>query len=143
MPVAAGEKVRASVLNRLQPKPYYAVATTTLPASSSSVLVPGLSITLTTETAGAAFKAWIVLDADPAGAATTLISGRLLVDAVGQPVFATYAGEVSTDRSTVPQNYKGTLASAGSHTFTVVATTNANQQINVYSSLLVEITEVV
>jgi hypothetical protein len=139
----AGDVVSAQRLNRLQPRPYGAVASALVPAGSTAADVPGASVTFDTEVAGAVYQAVAVFDVDPTAATTALVNGRLAVDGVAVSPLALFAAEVGTDRITVTQIYQGTLGAAGSHTLKLIATTNANQTIQTNTSLTFTITEVV
>ncbi|NUK22076.1 hypothetical protein [Streptomyces lunaelactis] len=144
MPLLAGQIFKASQANHLRPTKYSAVGTGTLTGAVSNTDVPDATITLTTETDGAEYSAWCVWDVDLSGATTGLGFGRLNLDGSNLNPLSTYAQEVTTDRLTVPQNYRGTIPTAGTHTFKLVATLVANQQIlGVNTSILVEIAEVV
>lgn len=143
MAFATGNRITAARLNRLQPATYFAVGSGTVAGGSTNADVPDATITLATATA-AVYTVQAVWDVDLSGATTALWLGRLSVDGALQTPLATYAGEVSTDRATVPQLYRGTFAAAGSHTLKLVTTTAANQTVQgLNTSILVTIYEVV
>jgi len=143
MAFLAGERITAARLNRLQSTTYSATGTGTLTGPVSNADVTDATITLTTETDGATFAAWCVWDVDLSSATTGLGFARLNVDGSLLNPLSTYALDAATDRLTVPQNYEGTLATAGTHTLKLVATLVAGQQIlGVNTSILVKITEV-
>lgn len=144
MPILAGQIIEAAVANRLQPKSYSVTGTGNLVGPVSNADVPGCSYTFNTETAGATYKAWIVIDHDLTNPTTVVGFGRLVVDGVNQPTTTGVSRELITDRTVVGQNYHGTLASAGAHTFKVVGSPPASQQIlGANTTLVIEITEVV
>jgi hypothetical protein len=141
---ASGEKIRASRLNRIQPVSYLANANGDVPALSTDVDVPGATITLTTLAANAVYVAVAFFDFDLTGASTATGTGKLVVDGATQTATANMAGEVTTDRMTPGQTWKGTLASAGSHTLKLTATTGASQIVqDTHTTLQVTIYEVV
>ncbi len=141
MAFLAGENITAGRLNRLQPKTYYATQTGTLTGAVTATLVPGCSVTFTTEAANAQYDVTWFLDFDLTGATTGTQLGRARVDgAVVTPV-ADFAGEVATDRGTPGNQAVGTLAAAGTHTIDLVATLGANASINTASTIKVVITE--
>lgn len=144
MAILAGERLTAGRVNRLQPRTYpIAIGTGTVPASSTNADVPGATITLTTETAGATFKVWAVFDFNSLGASAASSTGRLVVDGVNQLPLVVFRGDAAADRGTQAQNYTGTLAAAGSHTFKLIASTSTNTEcLGSNTSLVVEITEV-
>ncbi|MFI0897759.1 hypothetical protein [Streptomyces sp. NPDC020983] len=144
MPVAAGQRVLASTLNRLQPAVYSAVGTGNVTGAATNAAVPGATVTLTTATAGARYTVACVWDVTLTGATTSLLTVRLSVDGATVAPLGTFAASASGNRSTIPQQYSGTLASAGSHTFTLVGSPAASQTIQgTNTSLIVTIYEVV
>lgn len=144
MAFLAGERITATRLNRLQPVKYAAVGSGTLTGPQTNADVTDATITLTTETDGAGYVAWCVWDINTTGAAAGTATMRLNFDTANLTPLATFNGPDSGERSTVTQVYEGTVTTAGSHTFKLVASPNTNQQIQgVNSSIIVEITEVV
>lgn len=117
MSFLAGETITAGRLNRLQPVDYDAAATSALAVGNSTYAdIPGCSITLTTGAANATYKAWAVLDCSVTAVSTTaLMVGRHVVDGVVDTGIAVYAMD-TLDRATIAMMWRGTLASAGSHT---------------------------
>lgn len=145
MPLLAGQILKASQAQRLQTKKYSAVGTGgPLVGPQSNADVTGCTITLTTETDGATYQAWIVIDHDKTTANSSVNFGRLNVDGVNASTTTGSAQDAVTDRTVAGQNYHGTLATAGSHTLKVVASPpTGNQILNTNTTLIVEITEVV
>ncbi|WP_143662943.1 hypothetical protein [Streptomyces bobili] len=145
MAFLAGEMATASRVNRLQPKGARAPATSALSGAATLADVPGASVTITTETAGAAYTVVAVFDYRLSGTPTTLGSGNIMVDGVVGTEYAVFrdGGGSAGTTATVTQTYRGTLGPAGAHTFKLVASPVVGQQVNVYSSIDVEIREVV
>lgn len=144
MSILAGEIVTAARLQRLQPVTYYAQGSGTLVGASSNGDVPSATVTFNTATANAVYVATGVWDIDIVTATTAITTARIAVDGTVQSPLMTYAGEVATDRATVTQTYRGTLATAGSHTIKLVASPPANVQIQgANSSIAVTIYEIV
>lgn len=143
MAFLAGENITAGRLNRLQPKKSIVYQTAPLVGAVTNTLVPGCTISITNETAGALWTCWWSLDYDLTTATTATGTGRARVDGVLATTFAPWAAEVGTDRATVGNVATGSLASAGPHTFDLVATLPAGIQLATQSALLIEITEVV
>ncbi|MER5882723.1 hypothetical protein ABT160_02725 [Streptomyces sp. NPDC001941] len=140
----AGQKITAAQFNRLQPKKYSAVGTGTLTGPLSNADVTGATITLTTETANAMYTVWCTWDFNMTGASSGTETGRLNLDGANLSPLTTNADPDNGGRGTVPQNYNGTIATPGSHTFKLVASPLTGQQVqNVNCSIIVEITEVV
>lgn len=130
MAFLAGETITAGRLNRLQPKLYHATGTgLDIGALQDDVDVPGLSIPVSVGTAGATYQATIAVsfyNISPSGAVG---SARLYLDNLGVGVFGVYADADNSGKATVVQTYQGTISTAGSHTFKVVATTPGGQTI--------------
>ncbi|MEV6079655.1 hypothetical protein AB0L80_31770 [Streptomyces sp. NPDC052069] len=145
MPILAGQVVTAAQLNRLQPKGYHAIGSGTVVGAVTNGDVPDATVTFTTETAGATYKAWAVWDVDIGPSPTTGTgTARISVDGTVVSPLATFGQEVPTDRLTVSQNYSGVLAAAGSHTLKLVASPAANQTIQgANSTITVIITEAI
>ncbi|MFC6017806.1 hypothetical protein ACFP2T_16515 [Plantactinospora solaniradicis] len=145
MPFTGLQKVAADPLNRIQPVPYYAEQSSPLAVLTTLSAVPGLSITLSTVTAGATYHAIGFLDWDNLDANTSSGLGILNIDGASQTKQIRYAGTAATDKATMGQQWFGTLASAGSHTFTMQAQADAASDLTVFShsTLVVVIYEVV
>lgn len=79
--------------------------------------VPGLTITINTVSPNARFEAEGIFDFEETVAGSTTLIGRLYVDNVLQPATAVFKVSSINDRQTTPQNWAGTLVSAGSHVF--------------------------
>ncbi|WP_328465546.1 hypothetical protein OHA21_43870 [Actinoplanes sp. NBC_00393] len=144
----AGQRIRASDVTRARPTTYYDQASGTLPASSSAVDIPGISISFTTEVANADVTLWWTIQADPTAASTSaLISARPRITAPGggttdSPVYATYGPSgVAAEQATVSQSWATQLGVPGTYTIVVKGSTAANQAINLYSTLTVQVTE--
>lgn len=113
----AGEMLLAQRLNRLQPIDYEAPATSPLAVATATYAdIPGASLTITTETTGATYKAIGIFDCNVATTSPTILMvGRLLVDGVGAEGIAIYAMDTA-DRATIAMTWRGSLGAAGSHT---------------------------
>ena len=143
MAFLAGEVITAARLNRLQSTTYSAIGTTTIAASSTNVDVPSATVTFTTETAGATYRAFCVWDFNSLGASAGSSTGRLVVDAANQLPLAVFRQDATADRGTQAQNYTGTLGTAGSHTLKLIVSTSTNTEcLGSNCSIIVEITEV-
>ncbi|WP_228991709.1 hypothetical protein [Streptomyces sp. DH8] len=146
MPILAGQTVTAQQLNRLQPKTYRAgTQTAALTGPLTNADVPGIEIAFTTQTAGATITAEIVCDFDPTATVGGLSSGRLWIDGSGVGEFAVYQQGPGTtgDRGSTPQTYREVIPTAGNHTAKLVVTLSTGVNLNVYSSLLLTVYEVV
>lgn len=144
MPIWAGQIITVGQINRIQPVTYSAVGSGTLTGPQTNADVPSATVTLTTLTAGAAYKAWCTWDVNVTAGATGTWLGRMALDGTGQSPLATMSHPTSTGRGTPTQTYHGTLAAAGSHTFKLIASPLTSQVVQgVNCSIVVEITEVV
>lgn len=145
MAYAAGDRITATRTNNLQSKTYYASGSGTISASQTNAAVTDATVTFTTLTDGASYSAFCVWDYDATGTPGGDGTARLQIDAVNQNPLATFGGTSGAQsRATISQNYGGTIATAGSHTFALVASTNTNMQVlGVNCSILVIIEEVV
>ncbi|RPK85053.1 hypothetical protein [Streptomyces sp. ADI98-10] len=146
MPIAAGQKITAGQLTRMQPTKYLGEATGSLTASTTYQLIPGCTVTLTTLAANATYSVIGVFDCNVTTIhATNLMVGRLTVDGSGGTGLAIHAMDTQ-DRDTVAMLWQGTLAAAGSHTLQLEGVINAAGGAGgflQYSRISVTITEVV
>ena len=142
----AGEIVTATRLNRLQPVSYGVAASGALTLTTTVTDVPGATITLNTLTANAVYKAWAVFDMVVVTAATgNNMNGYLSVDGAQQTAVAAHE-MVAADLDTVAQQWRGTLATAGSHTLKLRGNRSAAGDGTIaaaHTTLIVEISEVV
>lgn len=146
MTILAGDVVTAATLRRLQPKTYHADASAAIGPSVTDADVTGATITLTTETNNAIFVATGDFDFDYSGAATALEQGKLVVDTVTQAGTANCQDGTATsnDRRTHSRTWRGTLATAGSHTLKLTATLGSGITVNAtHTGITVTIYEVV
>ncbi|MFJ2183457.1 hypothetical protein ACIOJG_22830 [Streptomyces anulatus] len=146
MPILAGQIVTAGQLNRMQPIAYRAgQQTNALTGPLTNADVPGIIIPFTTQAPGAVIAAEIVCDFDPTATVGGLSSGRLWIDGAGVGEFAVYQQGPGTtgDRGSTPQTYREVIPSPGAHTAKLVVTLAAGVNLNVYSSLLLTVYEVV
>jgi hypothetical protein len=118
MTFAAGQRVTAGQLNRLQPTTYEGIATSALTMTTTTATdVPGATVTLTTTADNAAYTVIAIFDADVLATSTSvLMLGKLVVDGTSQSGTAVY-GMDTADRATITMTWTGTLGTAGSHTF--------------------------
>lgn len=144
MPILAGQTITETTLNRLRPKTYFAVGSGQVVGALTNADVTDATITLTTETAGAEYEAECVWDFDATATGTGNSSARMALDGLPQTPLATFGGNDTAERASVAQNYHGTLPTAGSHTFKLLASPVAGHQVQgVNSSIKVTIKEVV
>lgn len=147
MTILAGEIVTAGRLDRLQSRTYNQPATGNLTFTTTVTDIPGAVINLTTETDGATWEVDGTFDISVGTAsASVLCEGRLYVDGAMQTGSALKMATV-VDRATVYQQWSGTLATAGAHTFTLRGLRSSGSLNMVvfatHTKLRVEITEVV
>lgn len=114
MPFASGSRVTAAALNRITRADLEAVVSGDMTVTTSTVDVPGASITLTTTQANTKVKITASLDAEITGA-TDFLFGRCEVDGVNA------TGDINfkvsgSNRIPVAKTWTVTLGSVGSHT---------------------------
>jgi hypothetical protein len=116
MAILAGEIVSAGRLGLLQPTTYDAACTSALTVGTAEADVVGASITFTTAGANAIYVVEGIFDVIvDAAAAGTNVLGRCAVDGASLGASAVYEMN-APDRGPANQIWRGTLASAGSHT---------------------------
>lgn len=117
MPFTAFETITAAKLNRIQSVTYEGIATSTLSTSTTVADIVGATVTLSTTAANAIYVVNATFDCFiSAVSGVTTIQGRLDVDGVNAGREAVFAGSATGERGTVQQQWRGTLAAAGSHT---------------------------
>lgn len=146
MAIAAGERITAARLNRLQPVDYHAVASASLTRTTTAYAdITGATVTFTTTTANASYRVIAVFDcAVGTSSATTDMNGRIDVDGVAGTGLAKHQMD-NLDRDSVTLTEKGTLASAGSHTIKLQGALSAAAGSGTFqttTNILVIITEV-
>jgi hypothetical protein len=140
----AGENITAARLNRLQPRTYWAQASSTIGASQTNVDVPSATVTFTTDAANATIVVAWPAAFYFAGAAGGLSSVSVLIDgSSSSPMFAISQQSASTDKNQGMGVWQTTLATAGSHTVKLRGTTNTNTTVQIYTALSVTVYEVV
>lgn len=136
MAIASGQRVTAALLRRLKPSMYLASATGDLNGAVTQVDIPGATVTLTTETAGATWVCEAWFDADQQGTSTALMLGYCDVDGTIQTIQAVNSDPVATDRHTIAQSWDGTFTTAGTHTIKLRGTLAASQSFRVGNTRL-------
>lgn len=144
MPFLAGEIVTAERLNLLQPKVYSARASTALNGPQTNGAVPGATVTFDSLTDNAR------VSINFAGAMRTSTDTSRCdviaqIDGVGTLPRASFGQGPgnAADVATAAANVEESLGSAGSHTVRLVANLDTGQQVDVYTSLIVTVYEVV
>lgn len=141
MPFAAGEIVTAARLNRLQPVTFEAPATADLTLTTIDTDITGAEFTAITQTNNAIYV--VAGDFDmhaTTGASGVLMAGKLMVDGVVDTEIATADATTSGTRNTVGQHWRGTLATAGSHTFQLQGSKNISAGVAVAHAIHTKIT---
>jgi hypothetical protein len=139
MTLGAGAIVTVDELLRLQPTTYHAIASSDLVGSVTTTDITGATLTFDTETANAVYVAEAVFDFDTTTPGTTTIGvGFLNVDGSNQTSQSLFQVGAATanDRTSSTQRWRGTLATAGSHTLKLQGTVPANMEINATHTVL-------
>lgn len=117
MPFSSFETITAAKLNRIQPTTYEGISTSTLSTSTTVADVVGATVTLSTAAANAIYVVNATFDCFVSTVSgTTTIQCRLDVDGVNPGREGVFCGTATGERATIHQQWRGTLASAGSHT---------------------------
>ncbi|MFC8862646.1 hypothetical protein [[Kitasatospora] papulosa] len=137
MPILAGQIVKASQLNRMQPRSDAAAADTNLVRNNTTAVgdISGTTITVVTTVPNAVYTAVGTFDVQIGATGAGNIIGYLNVDGTADSGVAARRMDAVT-RDTIAQTWRGVLATAGSHTFklqgqTSVATASAG---NIFTS---------
>jgi len=147
MPILSGQIVTADDLNHLKPATYHASASVSLVGVVTDADIVGATITFDTDTDNAVYVATGDFDADWDGAATGLFQGKLAVDGGIQTelVLISQAAGAAGDRIPGSHTWRGTLATAGTHTLKLIGTVPDVDQAfeSVHTALTLVIYEVV
>lgn len=143
MSFSPGQFITAQRLNRLQPHAHWAGASSTVAPSATNADIPGVTVSIVVETSGALAKiSWSTVwyyTGIPGG----LSSSRALWDVNPSPVLAINQDAANGDKGQGSMVWLATITPAGTYTFKVQTTTGTNTTTQVYSALLVEISEIV
>lgn len=144
MSFSPGQFITAQRLNRLQPKPYWAQASSTVAASSTNADVPGCSVSFTTETDNAQAEV-IVTGAFYASGVPAAISSVVAVldTSTVSPNFAISQPAANGDKLQGAAGWLVTIPLAGIHAIKARASTSTNTVVQVYSGISVTVYEVV
>jgi hypothetical protein len=142
MAFAPGQFITAQRLNRLQPKTYWAQASGTTPVSSSGVDVAGTSFSVVVETDGATVAIDWSISAYATAVTGGTVSARPQFGADSSPVFAVAQFSAATEKVSAANFWSFTVATAGTYTAKIVATTPAQATLSNYTSIKVVVTEV-
>lgn len=144
MSFSPGQFITAQRLNRLQTKTYWAMANSTLPASSSNVDAPGTSQNITIETDGATVAInWSTAFYAAGTAPAANAHSQAYWDVNASPHFALVEFRTANEKAVSSQNWMTTITTAGTYAFKIVVTTPANFTMATYTSMMVQVTEVV
>jgi hypothetical protein len=147
MSFAPGQFITAQRLNRLQNKVYRAKCSSALSGVQTDQDIPGATVTFDTETDNAMIYVWWSCDARQTAATSGQIACKALLDGVASDAFALFQGAPGAsgagEKATVANTMDFTAATAGSHTVKLQVTQTANNQTNIYASVMVMVEEVV
>ncbi|WP_411118980.1 hypothetical protein [Streptomyces sp. 058-1L] len=125
MPVWAGQIITAGQLNRMQPSTHLATADTNLVRNNTTAAadIPGATVTVVTTVANAVYTVTGTFDVQIGATGAGNMVGYLHVDGSADAGVAAKRMDQVT-RDTIAQLWRGTLATAGSHTFKLVGQTS-------------------
>jgi hypothetical protein len=143
MSFSPGQFITAQRLNRLQPKTYWAAASSTI-GPNVTADIPGCSISITVETNGASADfTWFYAAYAGAVAATSISSCKAMWDVNSSPVVAVSDMRTANEKVTPGQTWLTSIGTAGTYTFKLNAVAPPNITVQVYSTIRVIISEVV
>ena|ERR1700749_781242 len=143
MAFAPGQFITAQRLNRLQSTTYWAQATGAFSATTETAIA-GTSLSITVQTNGATANFWWSADFRQATAVSTgQAAVRPYWDVNGAPLFAIGRLATVNDQISTANSWSTTIPTAGTYTFQLRGTMFTNTTLNIYTSLMVEIKEVV
>lgn len=142
MSFSPGQIITAQRLNRLQPKKYWAQCSGAVSTVSSGDL-PGTSQSIAVETNGAQVAFWWSCVAYGSGAmgGSGAIT-RAQWDVNPSPAFSIVQSQTTLEKGTGGQTWLTSIPAAGTYTFKLIYVNVANSTIQIYSSIMTEITEV-
>jgi hypothetical protein len=142
MSFSPGQFITAQRLNRLQRKSYWSVASGAF-TSTSTADIPGTSMSIAVETDGATADFWWTADGR-AGASAPVAGATVQAfwDVNGSPVFNLWSVRSASSSASTASNWSTTITTAGTYTFKLRGTMQTNISLNIYTSLLVHISEV-
>ena len=137
-----GQFITATRLNRLQPSTYWAQASASV-NSGSGVDVPGTSMSIVVATAGAA-AAFSWSGAVYATAAMTAgnIGLRPFWDVNGAPTYVVAQWMTASEKGSVANFWVTNVTTPGTYVFKLNGSVVANSSFAIYTSLMVQITEI-
>lgn len=143
MSFSPGQIITAQRLNRLQPKKYWVQCSSAINPGAGSGDVPGTSQSITVETNGATASFWwsnVTYSSGAMGSTGSIT--RAQWDVNPSPAFNIYQSQTATEKGTNGQTWSTSIPAAGTYTFKLIYTNVTNSTIQVYTAMLVEITEV-
>ena len=140
-----GQFITAQRLNRLQPKVYWAQCSTPITGGAGTTQdVVGTSMSITIDTNGAtAAMDWSFANYATAAMGTNSTLVRAIWDVNAAPTYALYDAQANNYRSTCSANWVTTIGTAGTYTFKLQANVFTGATLQIYTTLKVEILEVV
>lgn len=139
-----GQFITATRLNRLQPVKYWMAATAPVTGAVTNTDITGMSQSIIVGTDGATASFWWSVDfrnGAVAGAGQAAV--RPFWDVNGAPIYAIFDSRTALEKGSCANAWSTTIPTAGTYTFKLqAATLLVNQSTNIYTTLLVEITEV-
>lgn len=141
MSFSPGQFITAQRLNRLQPAMYWSQCSGAISiVGSGDVTGTPTSITVQTNGASAAFHWTVAVYAT--GAMSANANTQAFWDVNSSPTFALAQHGANGDKTTAAANWLTTIPTAGTYTFKLRYTVVTNSQMQIYTSMLVVISEV-
>lgn len=141
MSFAPGQIITAQRLNRLQPKTYFAQSSGAITVVGSGN-VAGTAQSITVETDGATQSCFWTAAVYATGAMGSNASTNAKYDLASAPTFALGQYATNGEKGVSANFWSSAVTTAGTYTWQLGYTVVANSQLAVYTSLMVQITEV-
>jgi hypothetical protein len=142
MSFAPGQIITAQRLNRLQPKTYFSQASGAISTVGSGD-VTGTAMSITTETNGAtAAFTWSGAFYGVTGAMASNANTRVQWDVNASPTFALVQHSAAADKGVAANVWSTVIPTAGTYTFKMIYVVATNSVLQIYSAMMVTITEV-
>lgn len=142
MSFAPGQFITAQRLNRLQPKTYFSQASGAISVvGSGDVAGTSMSIVVETNGATAAFT-WSAAVYGATGAMASNSNTTVAWDVNTSPTFALVQHSAAADKGVAANVWATTIPTAGTYTFKMKYVVATNSVLQIYSAMMVTITEV-
>jgi hypothetical protein len=141
MSFSPGQFITAQRLNRLQPKSYFGQSSSNI-STVGGGNVAGTAVNITVETNGATAAFTWTCCTYATGAMTANNTTTAKWDVNLSPTIAVAQGATTNDKITSANVWVTTITTAGTYTFQLAYANQTNGNIQIYTSMMVQILEV-